>query len=218
MNYEKLYEINDVCYTFPELTQIQKDIIVPKARYNQFGKYEYRSLEDILKAIKPALEKHNCRMFMNDSIEVIGDRFYVKVTVSLENSEGNRIRVSSYAREEAEKKGMDASQITGAAGSYAAKTALGRLFLIDSTSDADAMQREEKEAQEKASLDVLKVAIEEIKKAESMDDLTLIFKKYPKYAKSPDFLREGSLRKAYIIEHEEKKAKFKKGGEVKDGK
>jgi len=116
-----------------KLSAIQKELKAPKSQYNNFGKYKYRSCEDILEAVKPLLD--GTPLTISDELMLIGDRYYVKATVNFGGTNG--ITVSAYAREENEKKGMDASQITGAASSYARKYALNGLFLIDDTKDSD---------------------------------------------------------------------------------
>jgi hypothetical protein len=115
---------------------IQSELKAPKNQFNKFGKFAYRSCEDILEALKPLLKKHGLRQVIDDSIELIGDRYYVKATVFVigENAE---INTSAYAREPENKKGMDESQVTGTASSYARKYALNGMWLIDDTKDAD---------------------------------------------------------------------------------
>lgn len=120
-----------------ELIEIQKKLKAPKNQYNKFGGYNYRNAEDILNAVKPLLAENNCYLMLSDSIENIGERYYVKATAKLYNDEGQSIEVSALAREDESKKGMDGSQITGTASSYARKYALNGLFLIDDTKDAD---------------------------------------------------------------------------------
>ena len=122
------------------LSNIQVELKAPKSQYNSFGKYKYRSLEDIQEALKPLLQKYGCYLVISDSIEMIGDRFYVVATATL-YEENNKIVASNqaYARESQTKKGMDDSQITGATSSYARKYALNGLFCIDDTKDADTM-------------------------------------------------------------------------------
>lgn len=122
-----------------KLLQIQADLKAPKSQFNAFGKYNYRNAEDILEAVKPLLVKHGCSMFLSDTIEFIGNRHYVKATVTFYSNlaPDEKIIVSAYAREEEAKKGMDGSQITGASSSYARKYALNGLFLIDDNKDSD---------------------------------------------------------------------------------
>jgi len=120
-----------------ELLQIQQALKVKKAQRNDFGKYNYRSCEDILEALKAPLAKAECYVVVSDSIEMVGDRIYVKATATLKK-DGKEIEAATgYARESVSKKGMDESQITGAASSYARKYALNGLFAIDDTEDAD---------------------------------------------------------------------------------
>lgn len=119
---------------YNKLAEIQQKLKAPKNQFNGFGKYHYRSCEDILEAVKPLLG--NCILNISDEIIQIGDRYYVKATAYFMDEE-KMFSVSAYAREEQDKKGMDASQITGSASSYARKYALNGLFLIDDTKDAD---------------------------------------------------------------------------------
>ena len=121
-----------------KLTKIQSELKAPKGQYNSFGKYRYRSCEDILEAVKPLLAKYNLSMTITDEIVEVGGRVYVKASANIvDNETDSGIINVAYAREEEEKKGMDASQITGTASSYARKYCLNGLFLIDDTKDAD---------------------------------------------------------------------------------
>jgi hypothetical protein len=124
------------------LRRIQKELKAPKSQFNSFGKYKYRSCEDILEAVKPLLG--SAVLTLIDEIVLVGDRYYVKALATLQDGE-ERIQVSAFAREEADKKGMDAAQITGACSSYARKTALGGLLLIDDTKDQDTMDNTKQE-------------------------------------------------------------------------
>ena len=121
-----------------KLMNIQSELKAPKSRKNSFGNYNYRSCEDILEAVKPLLKANGCILTISDSVEVIGERYYVKATATIADTESeDRISNSALARETADKKGQDDSQITGTASSYARKYALNGLFLIDDTKDAD---------------------------------------------------------------------------------
>lgn len=120
-----------------KLIKIQNELNVPKAQRNNFGNYNYRSCEDILEALKPLLTKYELLLTLNDEVVSIGDRFYIKATVRLEDGE-KFIEKYGFAREEETKKGMDGSQITGASSSYARKYALNGMFLIDDSRDSDA--------------------------------------------------------------------------------
>lgn len=116
--------------------KIQNELKAPKGQYNSFGKYKYRSAEDILEAVKPLCVKYGVLLTLTDSIELIGERYYVKATARA--TDGTKVvEVTALAREDLDKKGMDGSQITGTASSYARKYALNGLFCIDDTKDAD---------------------------------------------------------------------------------
>lgn len=121
---------------YDTLTLIQTKLKAPKGQYNSFGKYNYRSCEDILEALKPVLAEHKASVILSDEIIEVGGRFYVKATATL-YAGGESCSACAQAREDAEKKGMDGSQITGTASSYARKYALNGLFAIDDTKDAD---------------------------------------------------------------------------------
>lgn len=129
-----------ICAT---LTKIQSELKAPKNQFNSFGNYKYRSCEDILEALKPILKEMHATVVISDEIVLIGDRYYVKATVTLKTDEGET-STSAYAREAQDKKSMDTSQITGATSSYARKYALNGLFLIDDVKDADTGKPEEK--------------------------------------------------------------------------
>ena len=121
-----------------KLMRIQTQIKAPKNLYNSFGKYNYRNAEGICEAVKPFLEKENVSLILVDDMVAIGNRYYIKATARLFDNENNeRVEVSAFAREPEQKKGMDESQITGTASSYARKYALNGLFLLDDTKDAD---------------------------------------------------------------------------------
>lgn len=126
-----------------KLINIQKDLKAPKSQYNSFGKYNYRNCEDILEAVKPLCAREGACLTLSDAIVQIGERYYIQATATLYDSETGDIinTVTAYAREEAEKKGMDGSQVTGAASSYARKYALNGLFNIDDTKDADSDEK-----------------------------------------------------------------------------
>lgn len=124
---------------YEKLNLVQSQLKAPKGQYNSFGGFKYRSLEDVVEAVKPLLTQHGLALILSDSIKLIGDRFYVEATATLINIEqpDQRIVTTALARESLDKKGMDSSQITGAASSYARKYCLNGLFNIDDTKDAD---------------------------------------------------------------------------------
>ena len=119
-----------------ELINIQHKLKAPKGRKNSFGNYNYRSCEDILEAVKPLLAEEECTLTLSDDMVAIGERIYVKAVATIRKGDES-VTVTAYAREAETKKGMDDSQITGTASSYARKYALNGLFLIDDTKDAD---------------------------------------------------------------------------------
>ena len=126
---------------------IQHKLKAPKGQYNSFGKYNYRSCEDILEGVKPLLKEHNLALLINDEIVQIGERYYVKATAKI--TDGREcVSATAYAREPDTKKGMDESQITGATSSYARKYALNALLCIDDTKDADTMDNSKKLVQQ----------------------------------------------------------------------
>ena len=126
---------------YEKLMNIQEKLNVPKNQLNKFGGYNFRSCEDILEAVKPLLKENKLALQISDEIVPLGDRYYVRATATLIDTEDKddnaRIKNVGYAREEENKKGMDASQVTGATSSYARKYALNGLFCIDDTKDAD---------------------------------------------------------------------------------
>lgn len=145
---------------YEKLSNIQNELKAPKGQFNKFGGYKYRSCEDILEAVKPLCKKYKTTLILSDEIVVLGEgntriieddeertrrqicagqRFYIKAIATLYDTENNNEQVwnMAYAREEENKKGMDGSQITGTASSYARKYALNGLFNIDDTKDAD---------------------------------------------------------------------------------
>lgn len=119
-----------------KLSDVQARLKAPKGQFNSFGKYKYRSCEDIVEAVKPLLTEHGLALVMSDSIVETGGRVYVHATAIV--SDGDKeVSASGFAREEENKKGMDGSQVTGAASSYARKYALNGLFCIDDGKDSD---------------------------------------------------------------------------------
>ena len=115
-----------------KLIDVQSELKVPKNQYNSFGKYKYRSVEDIQEAAKPVLKKYGLCLTITDEINQIGDRFFVKATASIcDPEDGTHHEATSSAGIDFTKKGMDASQVVGCASSYARKYALNALFLLD---------------------------------------------------------------------------------------
>jgi hypothetical protein len=140
---------------YEKLLNIQTELKCNKSQYNSFGKYNYRSLEDIMEAVKPLCAKYKAVLFVKDSIEFVEGRYYVKATATLVNIEepSEIIEVSASARESETKKGMDDSQVTGATSSYARKYTLNGLFDIDDTKDADTDEFKQQQAKPEPKVD-----------------------------------------------------------------
>lgn len=160
---------------YEKLMKVQQELKAPKGQYNSFGKYKYRSCEDILEAVKPLLVKNKLTLTLTDTIVPASEtRFYVKATAKVIDIEsGETIDNTAFAREETEKKGMDGSQITGTASSYARKYALNGLFLIDDTKDADTDEYHEQNNQVKL---ITKAQIKKL--GELVDDIPAMLNYY----------------------------------------
>lgn len=128
-----------------KLSLIQNELKAPKNQYNSFGKYKYRNCEDILEAVKPICKKYRTTLIVEDTVCQVGDRYYIKAMATLQDWDAEEeVTAQAFAREELEKKGMDASQVTGATSSYARKYALNGLFNIDDTKDTDSEEYQAK--------------------------------------------------------------------------
>lgn len=160
------------------LVEVQSELKAPKSQYNSFGKYNYRSTEDILEALKPILKEKNLALVVLDDVVQVSDRVYIKSTAKLSYDQES-IEVTAFARESLTKKGMDDSQITGTASSYARKYALNGLFLIDDSKDADSDEfskqnksqknSEQKPKQPKITLEEVKMSLNDLVKKTSGD-------------------------------------------------
>lgn len=148
-----------------ELIDIQRRLKAPKSQFNKFGNYAYRSCEDILEALKPLLSEHECQLSISDEIILIGERYYIKAIVTLTNTKGDTVRSTAYAREPEDKKGADASQITGMSSSYARKYALNGMFLIDDNKDADYLPSKEE----------IEKAVAAAKAAKTVEEVTTVW-------------------------------------------
>lgn len=197
---------------YNKLMTIQGALKAPKGQYNSFGKYKYRSCEDILESVKPLLSAHDCALVITDDIMMIGDRIYVKATAKL-ISGSEQVESSAFAREELEKRGMDSSQVTGAASSYARKYALNGLFCIDDTKDSDATnthgqqpkeepkaqpKEEPKREEPKKEKPSMQPVYDEISNAQTIDQLKAIHKKYPHLKDNKDFMAALTNKKSAI--------------------
>ena len=131
---------------YEKLMTVQTKLRAPKSQYNSFGRYSYRSCEDILEALKPLLAEVGAIVNVSDEVKLIGDRFYVEATAMFLDCEtGDSVVARASAREAETKKGMDDSQVTGSVSSYARKYALNGLFAIDDNKDADSTNTHAKE-------------------------------------------------------------------------
>lgn len=164
-----------------ELRKIQMMLKAPKGQLNKFGGYRYRSCEDILTAVKPLLADNECTLTITDDIILVGARVYVKATATLKNAKGEEETTTAFAREEEMKKGMDASQVTGASSSYARKYALNGLFCIDDTRDADALNVSDDYT------NPLPSALKEVERATTADEVANIWRKYTTLQKDLTF-------------------------------
>ena len=149
---------------YEKLSAVQQELKAPKDKKNTYAGYNYRSAEGILEAVKPLLAKYKCAIMLSDDIEVYEDRIYVKSCVyfiDVETENGAQLRAVSYAREAQEKKGLDVSQVTGTASSYARKYALNGLLLIDDTKDPDTdeYQKQTKDEPEEMATEAQKKTI-----------------------------------------------------------
>lgn len=167
---------------YEKLLNIQAELKAPKNQYNSFGKYNYRSCEDILEGLKPLLTKYKATLIIDDEIVQIGDRYYVKATATLIDVEGEGrecISSTAFAREDEKKVGMDLSQLTGSTSSYARKYALNGLFCIDDTEDSDATNNHGKEEKKESKSSETKENLSnEIKCSECGTDITQAVKIY----------------------------------------
>lgn len=169
------------------LANVQASLKAPKGQYNSFGKYKYRSCEDILEALKPLLVQHGLALILSDEPVYSGDWHYIKATATVTDGTSSYTS-TAYAREAASKKGMDESQITGTASSYARKYALNGLFLIDDTKDADATNEHQSETRPaKASS---KAAAPKAPKQDMLAPVRMVF---PQYAAALGLSTQGAV-------------------------
>lgn len=184
-----------------ELIQIQTKLNAPKNQRNTFGGFNYRSAEDILESLKPLLKETECFLNITDSIELVGDRYYIKATATITNKEGVQVSSSAFAREELTKKGMDASQITGSTSSYARKYALNGLFAIDDNRDADTdefKKQQNKPTKEVDSKEDVSLALQQIKEAQTLGDLTKVYNDWTAFQKDKRFLSSLTAKRKQI--------------------
>ena len=151
------------------MKDIQAELKAPKGQFNSFGKYKYRSCEDIVEAAKPVLFKHGCHINLSDDMVQVGDRIYVKAIATVLKGDVIIGTSTAFARESFDKKGMDDSQITGTASSYARKYALNGLFAIDDTKDADTDEH-------KVVSPPTPAQVKAVASASNLDDLRALYK------------------------------------------
>ena len=143
----------EIMNVYEKLMTVQTKLRAPKGQYNSFGKYSYRSCEDILEALKPLLAEVGAIVNVTDDIKLIGDRYYVEATASFIDTEtGERMIAKASAREAETKKGMDDSQVTGSVSSYARKYSMNALFAIDDNKDPDSTNKHSKDNEIKPNI------------------------------------------------------------------
>ena len=193
-----------------ELITIQSELKAPKTQVNKFGGYKYRKAEDILEAVKPLLAKQKCTLIITDDIVLVGNRIYVKATATIKNEKGECETSTGWAREEETKKGMDASQITGASSSYARKYALNGLFAIDDNADSDATNDVQHQATQQQAAQVapaqqsttpkyhtndLNEGLAYLSRCVTKDNLLWVVQTYQTLCSNPQFMKAVSAKK-----------------------
>lgn len=159
------------------LDKIQSELKAPKGNFNSFGKYKYRSCEDIVEAVKPLLHAHGCHLILSDDVVMVGDRIYVKATATIYNGAAVVGQSTAFARESLDKKGMDDSQITGTASSYARKYALNGLLAIDDTKDADTDEHTaQRNMPAKPKAEPNPLVVQKIQACTNIDELREVYK------------------------------------------
>ena len=177
---------------YEKLSKIQEELKVPKEQRNSFGNYNYRSCEDILEKAKPICRKHKTVLILNDEVEAFGEYVFIKAVATLADLEGDgKVITTAFARHSIVKKGMDDSQMTGTASSYARKYALNGLFNLDDTKDADTDEYQKQTAKSKPSnstrldFDSIRETIDAIDDEQSLDDYGgELKKKHPNMTKA----------------------------------
>lgn len=197
------------------LQKIQSELKANKGQYNNFGGYAYRSCEDILEAAKPILAKYDAAITLSDDIVLIGDRYYVKATATLtvekDKDTALTFTTTAFAREAVARKGMDESQITGSASSYARKYALSGLFALDDTKDADTMDNSAKTAMQetqKPTPAADKLVIARAKKCKTQAELNALWHKLQ--AEMGDNFAD--VKDVYTVVFAQRKAEIAKAG------
>ena len=171
---------------YEKLMNVQSELHIPKGNFNSFGRYNYRSLEDIFEGRKPVLEKYKCAITVVDKVIEISGRFYIEATATFIDVEtGEKVSNTALAREDDAKKGMDSAQLTGATSSYSRKYALGGLLMLDDCKDADTPENAEEQknraSRDKKHIDAPKApqGVTEADKTELRDLVEGLKEKYP---------------------------------------
>lgn len=192
-----------------ELITIQSELKAPKTQVNNFGGYKYRKAEDILEAVKPLLAKQKCTLTITDDIVMVGNRIYVKATATIKNEKGEVETSTGWAREEESKKGMDASQITGASSSYARKYALNGLLAIDDNADSDTTNNGQQQTQTQQPVpqqsstaqynsNDLNEGMEYLSRCINKDNLIWVVQHYKPLTANPKFMQAVSAKKKQL--------------------
>lgn len=192
-----------------ELITIQSELKAPKTQVNNFGGYKYRKAEDILEAVKPLLAKQKCTLTITDDIVMVGNRIYVKATATIKNEKGEVETSTGWAREEETKKGMDASQITGASSSYARKYALNGLLAIDDNADSDTTNNGQQQTQTQQPApqqssnaqyhpNDLNEGMEYLSRCINKDNLIWVVQHYKPLTANPQFMQAVSAKKKQL--------------------
>lgn len=192
-----------------ELITIQSELKAPKTQVNNFGGYKYRKAEDILEAVKPLLAKQKCTLTITDDIVMVGNRIYVKATATIKNEKGEVETSTGWAREEESKKGMDASQITGASSSYARKYALNGLLAIDDNADSDTTNNGQQQTQTQQPVpqqssnsqyhpNDLNEGMEYLSRCINKDNLIWVVQTYKPLTANPQFMQAVSAKKKQL--------------------
>ena len=178
-----------------ELVNIQAQLKAPKNQLNKFGGYKYRSCEDIMEAVKPLLAANNCTLTVCDSIEMVGNRIYIKATATIKNESGEVEQTTAFAREPETKKGCDEPQLTGTASSYARKYALNGLFAIDDAKDADT---DEYTQQTKAADPDTLIVLDQVRQCQNVDELQRLWNELSGWQSNKAFIAEVNKRKKEV--------------------
>lgn len=195
-----------------ELNLIQTTLVSNKGLHNDFGDFDYRSLESILNDVKPLLKQHECTITFTDDLVLIGDRYYVKSTATLRNAKGETESSVAFAREQASKKGMDEAQITGSASSYARKYAACSMLGISNGFDPDFMDNREegkqsskkpqkpaeKPANNQPAQPTVQDAIAAVKAAKNRAELDGLWARFAAYQSNPNFVQACNSQLAVI--------------------